>query len=159
VPHGVRLACYARHDRTIPGWGRRCVWTATTTTAQVVWNLMAGELWRRTTIAINRHIRRLRPSAASPTCRRVTGTGRVRWVCPVRLSFGKAAEMQHRARRALPRHHPPRRLRPRHPDAILPPPPQLDAADSGRRVDHAATTVGSPPSRIRPGPAVADRLG
>jgi hypothetical protein len=124
-----------------------------------VWNLMAGELWRRTTIAINRYIRRLARSAASRRARRVTGTGRVRWVCPVRLSFGKAAEMQ---RRAVVHFHAIIRLDgydPDHPTPSCRPrrswtPPTLVAA-----VDHAARTVAFTTEPHPAGPAGGGSAG
>jgi hypothetical protein len=153
-PHGVRLACYARHGASDPRLGTALCLDCYDHEAQVVWNLMAGELWRRTTIAINRFIRRLARRrgiadvpVVSPT------TGRVRWVCPVRLSFGKAAEMQHRA---VVHFHAIIRLDgydPAHPDVILPPPPELDAADLVAAVDHAARTVAftTEPHPAKPG--------
>ncbi|MEU1761365.1 replication initiator [Micromonospora sp. NPDC005652] len=111
--------------------------------AQAVWNLTAGELWRRTTIAINRYIHRLATARGIPDIP-VTSprTGKTRWVSPVRLSFGKAAEMQ---RRGVVHFHAIIRLDgrdPDDPDAIVPAPPQLDAADLVAAVDHAAATVG-----------------
>ena len=59
-PHGVRLVCFARHDRRpTAGSAPRCAWTATTTTPRPCGTCTAGELWRRTTIAINRYLHRL----------------------------------------------------------------------------------------------------
>jgi hypothetical protein len=141
--HGGRLACYARHDASDPRLGTPLCLDCYDHDAQVVWNLMAGELWRRTTIAINRHIRRLARARGIRDVPVVSPrTGRVvRWVCPVRLSFGKAAEMQHRA---VVHFHAIIRLDgydPSDPDAILPPPPQLDAQDLVAAVDHAARAV------------------
>ena len=62
-------------------------------------------------------------------------------VPPFRLSFGKAAEMQ---RRAAVHYHAIIRLDgvdPDRPDAIIAPPPELDAADLVAAVEHAAATV------------------
>jgi hypothetical protein len=140
-PHGVRLVCYTRHEPGDRRLGTPLCLDCYDHQAQVVWNVTAGELWRRTTIAINRQIRRLARQRGIPDVPVVTPTGRVRWVCPVRLSFGKAAEMQHRA---VVHFHAIIRLDgydPTRPDAILPPPPQLDAADLVAAVDHAARTV------------------
>jgi hypothetical protein len=144
--HGQRLVCFARHAANDPRLGTPLCLDCYDYDAQVVWNVMAGELWRRTTIAINRHIRRTARHRGVPDVPVTTydrnGRARTRWVCPVRLSFGKAAEMQ---RRAVVHFHAIIRLdgyNPDDPDAILPPPPQLDAADLVAAVDHAAATVG-----------------
>ena len=51
-PHGVRAACYARHADTDRTLGTPLCLDCYDHHAQVVWNLTAGELWRRTTIAI-----------------------------------------------------------------------------------------------------------
>src|SRR3954452_12922361 len=57
--HGVRLACFVRHDNDDPPLGTPLCLDCYDYESQAVWNLMAGELWRRTTIAVNRYIRRL----------------------------------------------------------------------------------------------------
>nr|WP_242624841.1 replication initiator [Krasilnikovia cinnamomea] len=139
-PHGIRLACFARHDSDDHRLGAPLCLDCYDHDAQAVWNLMAGELWRRTTIAINRYIRRLCRQRGLPFYPVACGKT-VRWVAPVRLSFGKAAEMQ---RRAVVHFHAIIRLDgydPRDPDAIVPPPGALDAADLVAAVDHAAATV------------------
>ena len=127
-PHGVRLACFARHDDTDALLGTPMCLDCYDHAAQVVWNLQAGELWRRTTIAINRYLRRV---------------ARARGIHPksFRLSFGKAAEMQ---RRAVIHYHAIIRFDGADPDdprAVLPPPAGLDAADLVDAVDHAARAV------------------
>jgi hypothetical protein len=140
--HGVRLVCFARHERGDARLGVPFCPDCYDHDAQVVWNVMAGELWRRTTIAVNRYIRRLARERGIPDVPVVSPrTGKVRWVCPVRLSFGKAAEMQ---RRAVVHFHAIIRLDgydPDNPDAILPPLAELDAEDLKAAVDHAAATV------------------
>jgi hypothetical protein len=145
-PHGVRLACYARHDTDDRRLGVPLCLDCYDHSAQVVWNVCAGELWRRSTIAINRYIRRLARARGvdDVPVEYLTKTGevRVRWVCPIRLSFGKAAEMQ---RRAVVHYHAIIRLDgydPYQPDAILPPPSELDAADLVDAVEYAAGLVG-----------------
>ena len=141
--HGARLACFARHAEADRNLGSPLCLDCYDHPSQVVWNLSAGELWRRTTIAINRHIRqvaRQRGIAKVPIVS--PKTGKVRWVLPLRLSFGKAAEMQ---RRAVIHFHAIIRLDgidPTDPDAIVAPPAELDAADLVAAVDHAAATVG-----------------
>jgi hypothetical protein len=127
-PHGVRLACFARHDETDKVLGTPMCLDCYDHQAQAVWNLHAGELWRRTTIAVNRHLRRVARQRGIPTDR-------------LRLSFGKAAEMQ---RRAVIHFHAIIRLDgadPTDPAAVLPPPPGLDAGDLVDAVEHAARTV------------------
>ena len=141
-PHGVRFVCFDRHDSDDHCLGAPLCLDCYDHDAQAVWNLMAGELWRRTTIAVNRYMRRLcraRGIAYVPT---VSASGRVRMVPPVRLSFGKAAEMQ---RRGVVHFHAIVRLdgiNPDDPTAIVPPPPEIDAADLVDAIDHAARTVG-----------------
>ncbi|GAB1693425.1 replication initiator [Krasilnikovia sp. M28-CT-15] len=139
-PHGVRLACFARHDSDDHRLGTPLCLDCYDHDAQAVWNLMAGELWRRTTIAINRYIRRVCRARGLPFYPVACGK-KVRWVAPVRLSFGKAAEMQ---RRGSVHFHVIIRLdgyHPAKPDEILPPPPGLDAQDLVDAVDNAARTV------------------
>jgi hypothetical protein len=140
--HGVRLVCFARHEPGDSNLGIPVCLDCYDHDAQAVWNIAAGELWRRTTIAVNRYIRRLARSRGVPDVPVVSPrTGKVRWVCPVRLSFGKAAEMQ---RRGVVHFHAIIRLDgydPDNPDAIVAPPRQLDAADLKDAVDQAAATV------------------
>jgi hypothetical protein len=142
--HGQRMVCFARHDRTDPRLGIPFCLDCYDHDAQVVWNLHAGELWRRTTIAIHRHLRRISRQRGIPEWRITSlhnGKVRTRRVPPWRLSFGKAAEMQRRAAVHL---HAIIRLDGYHPDvpdAILPPPAELDAADLKAAVDYAAATV------------------
>jgi hypothetical protein len=74
----------------------------------VVWNVHAGELWLRTTIALHRAVDKHRPRGAPP----------------VRVSFGKVAEYQ---RRGVVHYHAILRLDGApgdgdDPDAVLPPP-------------------------------------
>ncbi|GLW31891.1 replication initiator [Actinoplanes regularis] len=144
-PHGARLVCFARHDARDARLGTPLCLDCYDHAGQVIWNLYAGELWRRTTIAINRHIRRLCRERGVPDVE-VTyesrGKLRTRRVPPVRLSFGKAAEMQ---RRGVAHFHAIIRLDgfdPDQPDATVAPPAALDADDLKAAVDHAAATVG-----------------
>jgi hypothetical protein len=144
-PHGVRLVCYARHDNDDARLGTPLCLDCYDYSAQAVWNVMAGELWRRTTIAINRYMRRLARQRGIPEFRVYyldkQGKRCSRLVPPWRLSFGKAAEMQ---RRGVVHFHAIIRLdgyHPDTPDAILPPPPELDAADLVAAIDHAAEKV------------------
>jgi hypothetical protein len=141
-PHGVRLACFARHGIDDARLGTPLCLDCYDHDAQVVWNLSAGELWRRTTIAVNRYVRRLcrtRGLADVPVAS--ARTGKVRMVAPVRLSFGKVAEMQ---TRGVVHFHAIVRLDgvdPADPAAVVPPPPGIDAQDLVDAIDHAVGTV------------------
>jgi len=138
--HGKALVCFARHTDDDTQLGTPLCLDCYDHDAQVVWNTQAGELWRRTTIAINRHLRRL---------------ARQRGIAPdrIRVSYGKAAEMQ---RRAVVHFHAILRLDGRDPAdsaATLPPPPGIDAADLVDAVEHAVATVAftTDPHPARPG--------
>ncbi|BCJ51247.1 replication initiation protein [Actinoplanes sp. NBRC 14428] len=152
-PHGVRLACFARHAGDDLRLGTPLCLDCYPYEAQAVWNLMAGELWRRTTIAVNRYIRRLAKARGIPDVATVSADGKLRMVAPVRLSFGKAAEMQ---RRGIVHFHAIVRLDgvdPTDPAATVPPPPGIDAHDLVDAIDHATATVGftTAPHPERPG--------
>jgi hypothetical protein len=126
--HGTAAACYARHDPSDRSLGTPLCLDCYDYRAQVVWNLHAGELWRRTRIGIERH---LRHTAA--------GLG----IDPdtVKVSYGKAAEMQ---RRGVAHFHAIVRLdgadpaRPR----IVMPPAGLSAVDLVDAIEHGARTTG-----------------
>jgi hypothetical protein len=125
-PHGRDAFCFARHDSADPLLGQPLCLDCYDHDHQVVWNYHAGELWRRTTIAITRRIRR---------------TAKNRGIDPatVRLSYGKVAEMQ---RRGVVHFHAIIRLDgadPTDPAAILPPPAGLTAQDLVDAVEQAAT--------------------
>jgi hypothetical protein len=141
-PHGVRLACFARHAPSDSNLGSPLCLDCYDHDGQAVWNLMAGELWRRTTIAVNRYMRRLARQRGIPDVPVVSERrGKVRWVSPVRLSFGKAAEMQ---RRAVVHFHAIVRadgVDPDDPAAVVPPPAGIDAEDVKAAIEHAAATV------------------
>jgi hypothetical protein len=79
-PHGIELACWAVHDRDDSGVGEPLCRDCYAYQHQAVWNIHAGELWRRTSIALTRAMTRL---------------ARARGV-QVRLSYAKVAEYQHR---------------------------------------------------------------
>jgi hypothetical protein len=141
-PHGVRLACFARHDASDARLGTPLCLDCYDHDAQVVWNLSAGELWRRTTIAVNRYVRRLCRARGLADVPVVSAqTGKVRMVAPVRLSFGKVAEMQ---TRGVVHFHAIVRLDgvdPADPAAVVPPPAGIDAQDLVDAIDHAVGTV------------------
>src|SRR5690242_11874943 len=55
-PHGRRTSCGLRHEEADPCLGRPLCPDCYDYQGAVVWNAHAPELWRRTTIAIRRHI-------------------------------------------------------------------------------------------------------
>jgi hypothetical protein len=83
-PHGVRDGCWHRHDEDDPRLGEPLCVGCYDSQAQVLWNALAPELWRRTTIAIGRALGRL------------VGVqeGELRQL--VRISYAKVAEFQRR---------------------------------------------------------------
>jgi hypothetical protein len=58
-PHGLRVGCWHRHDPDDPRLGEPLCPSCYDAEAQVLWNALAPELWRRTTIAIHRALGRL----------------------------------------------------------------------------------------------------
>jgi hypothetical protein len=139
--HGQRLVCFARHTADDPQVGTPLCLDCYDHDAQAIWNLSAGELWRRTTIAVNRHIRRVAKQRGIPSVATVSADGCTRMLPPVRLSFGKAAEMQ---RRGVVHFHAIVRLdgiNGADPAAIVTPPAGIDAADLVDAIDYAAATV------------------
>jgi hypothetical protein len=127
-PHGEPAVCFARHDRDDPRLGQPLCLDCYDHHRQAVWNNQAGELWRRTTMAITRTIRR---------------TAKSRGIDPktVKVSYGKVAEMQ---RRAVIHFHAVIRLDgadPTDPTAILPPPQGIGHDDLVDAVQLAATNT------------------
>jgi len=115
-PHGIDLRCDRIHGTDDKVLGQPLCLDCYDHVGQVVWNHKAPELWRRTTIAITRAIRRRARALGIP--------GKA-----VRLSFGKVAEMQ---RRGVVHYHAIIRLDgvdPDHPDAVIPPPAGLTVQD------------------------------
>jgi hypothetical protein len=83
-PHGMRAGCWHRHDEEDPRLGEPLCATCYDSQAQVLWNALAPELWRRTTIAIHRALGRL------------VGLQERELRCLVRVSYAKVAEFQRR---------------------------------------------------------------
>ncbi|MEV4202266.1 replication initiator [Micromonospora globbae] len=149
-PHGVPMRCHRTHADDDPALGQPLCLDCYDHDGQVVWNHSAPELWRRTTIAITRHIHARARALGLPWVEQVTASGKVRRVPPVKLSFGKVAEMQ---RRGVAHYHAVIRLDgvdPHDPDAIVPPPAGLGVDDLAAAVEHAAAVVGF---TTRPHPA------
>jgi hypothetical protein len=140
-PHGQLLACITRHRSGDPKLGQPLCRDCYDHQAHVVWNNTAGELWRRTKQAIERHLAQLARHRGIPFHRVPCGNGRYRLVSPVRVSHGKAAEYQ--ARGAVHFHALLRLdgLDPRDPDLLAPPPDGLTATDLEAAIRHAAASI------------------
>jgi hypothetical protein len=124
-PHGRRLICTVRHTENHPSLGRPLCLDCYDHAHHVVWNAWAGELWRRTTIALRRLLKPLE---------RAHGV-------ELRVSYGKVAEYQ---RRGVVHFHALIRLDlhdPTNPDAILAPPIGITAADLGELVAAAVAAT------------------
>ncbi|WP_157408701.1 replication initiator [Actinoplanes sp. N902-109] len=140
--HGNAAVCWTRHDTGDPQLGQPLCLDCYDYHHHVVWNLFTGKLWHRTKQNAERFLARLcqqrgieRVPVTSPT------TGRVRMVAPVRLSHGKAAEMQ---RRGAVHFHALIRLDGIDPDdhtAIVPPPTGITVDDLTDAIRHAATVT------------------
>jgi hypothetical protein len=83
-PHGLRDGCWRRHDEDDPRLGEPLCPACYDAQAQVLWNALAPELWRRTTIALQRALGRL-VGLQEGELRRL-----------VRVSYAKVAEFQRR---------------------------------------------------------------
>jgi hypothetical protein len=83
-PHGVRDGCWHRHAEDDLRLGEPLCPSCYDSQAQVLWNALAPELWRRTTIAIQRALGRL-VGFQEGELRRL-----------VRISYAKVAEFQRR---------------------------------------------------------------
>jgi hypothetical protein len=83
-PHGLRAGCWHRHDEDDPRLGEPLCPSCYDARAQVLWNALAPELWRRTTIAVHRALGRL-VGLQEGELRRL-----------VRISYAKVAEFQKR---------------------------------------------------------------
>jgi len=83
-PHGHRAGCWQRHEEDDPRLGEPLCPTCYQAGAQVLWNALAPELWRRTTIAVQRALGRL-VGVDEAGLRRL-----------VRVSYAKVAEFQRR---------------------------------------------------------------
>jgi hypothetical protein len=115
-PHGRRAGCWHRHDEDDPRLGEPLCVACYDAEAQVLWNALAPELWRRTTIALHRALAR------------EVGVSEVGLRRLVRVSYAKVAEFQ---RRGAIHFHAVIRLDAatacRCPDCLLPPPEPFTA--------------------------------
>ena len=125
-PHGRLTSCRHRHTETSPILGQPLCLDCYDHSHHVVWNSQVGELWRRTTITLNRALVRL---------------GKHHGIT-LRASYGKVAEYQ--ARGVVHFHALIRidQVNPADPDAILTPPSAITADILAALVAHAVTTTG-----------------
>jgi Replication initiator protein, pSAM2 len=95
--HGQAVYCHARHDDTDSCLGVPLCLDCYDHDRQVVWNYMAGELWRRTKQTAERYLAHLAKQRRIPSVViGYTAAGKPRIVPPVRIAHGKAAEFQAR---------------------------------------------------------------
>ena len=125
--HGQALACFTRHAPGDALLGQPLCLDCYDHDHHVIWNNHAGELWRRTKQAIQRHLNH---------------TARRRGLPKVRVSHGKVAEYQ--ARGAVHFHALLRLdgINPLDPAHLIPPPAGITAADLDEAVRHAAAAIG-----------------
>jgi hypothetical protein len=135
-PHGIRAGCWHRHDEDDSRLGEPLCPGCYDAQAQVLWNALAPELWRRTTIALQRALARL------------VGVQERELHRLVRVSYAKVAEFQ---RRGAIHFHAVLRLDAatecRCPACLAPPPEGLTAGllEEAVRQAVAAVTVPCPP--------------
>jgi hypothetical protein len=132
-PHGLRDGCWHRHDEDDPRLGEPLCPSCYDAQAQVLWNALAPELWRRTTIAVYRTLGRL-VGLQEGELRRL-----------VRISYAKVAEFQ---RRGAIHFHAVIRLDAttdcRCPGCLAPPPEGFTAALLEKALRAAVAAVGVP---------------
>jgi hypothetical protein len=156
--HEQPAVCFARHEPGDPRLGQPLCLDCYDHDHQVVWNHWAGELWRRTKQAIERHLARRARQRGIPPVYVITATGNVRRVAPVRVSHGKVAEFQ--ARGAVHFHALLRLdgVDPTDPAVVVPPPAGITTADLDDAVHHAAghaaVTTREHPDRVGGWPIV-----
>jgi hypothetical protein len=132
-PHGLRAGCWHRHYPDDPHLGEPLCPRCYDAEAQVLWNALAPELWRRTTIAVQRALARL------------VGVQEAELRQLVRVSYAKVAEFQ---RRGAIHFHAVLRLDAatecRCPGCLAPPPAPFTAELLENAVREAAATVTVP---------------
>jgi hypothetical protein len=150
--HGNPAVCWVRHEADDPELGQPLCLGCYDHDHHVVWNLFSGELWHRTKQDAERYLARLCRTRGIPPVEVCTDGKRVRRIPPVRLSHGKAAEMQ---RRGAVHFHALIRLDgidPADPTAVVPPPPGIGIGDLVDALHAAAAvTFTTPAHPDRPG--------
>jgi hypothetical protein len=137
-PHGQPAVCWTRHEPGDPALGQPLCLDCYDHDHHAVFNLFAGELWHRTKQAAERALAKLCRARGIPPVPVFSASGRFRYVPPVRLSHGKAAEMQ---RRGAIHFHALIRLdgvHPADPTAVVPPPAGISLGDLVDALDAAA---------------------
>jgi hypothetical protein len=147
-PHGLWDGCWHRHDEDDPRLGEPLCPSCYDAEAQVLWNALAPELWRRTTIAVGRALARL-IGLQEAELRRL-----------VRVSYAKVAEFQ---RRGAIHFHAVLRLDAatdcRCPGCLAPPPEPFTAAILEDGLRQAVPTVQVPCPPLDDGPGRYARWG
>jgi hypothetical protein len=147
-PHGNRAGCWHRHDENDSRLGEPLCPACYDSQAQVLWNALAPELWRRTTIAVHRALGRL-VGLQEGELRRL-----------VRISYAKVAEFQ---RRGAIHFHAVVRLDAatecRCPDCVAPPPDRFTAALLEKALRAAVAAVGVACPTLDDGPGRYARWG
>jgi hypothetical protein len=147
-PHSTRDGCWHRHDEDDSRLGEPLCPSCYDAEAQVLWNALAPELWRRTTIALQRALGRL-VGLQEGELRRLI------WV-----SYAKVAEFQ---RRGAIHFHAVIRLDAatdcRCPDCLLPPPEPFGADLLEDALRRAVPAVAVPCPPVDDGPARYARWG
>jgi replication initiator protein RepSA len=147
-PHGLRDGCWHRHDEDDPRLGEPLCPACYDGQAQVLWNALAPELWRRTTIVLYRALGRL-VGLQEGELRRL-----------VRISYAKVAEFQ---RRGAIHFHAVLRLDAatdcRCAGCLAPPPAGFTAALLEKALREAVAAVGVPCPPLDDGPARYARWG
>ena len=139
--HGRPAVCWTRHEPGDPALGQPLCLDCYDHDHHAVFNLFAAELWHRTKQAAERALAKLCRARGILPVPVVSASGTVRYVPPVRLSHGKAAEMQ---RRGAIHFHALVRLdgvHPGDPTAVIPPPAGVGLADLVDALDAAAHAV------------------
>jgi hypothetical protein len=139
--HGRRAGCWHRHDEDDPQLGEPLCPSCYDAEAQVLWNALAPELWRRTTIALHRALGRLF-DLSEADLRRL-----------VRISYAKVAEFQ---RRGAIHFHAVLRLDAattcRCPKCLAPPPELFSAGFVQDALEAAVSAVQAPCPPVDDGP-------
>jgi hypothetical protein len=147
-PHGNRAGCWHRHEQDDPQLGEPLCPGCYDAQAQVLWNALAPELWRRTTIAFQRALGRLM-GLNEAEVRRL-----------VRVSYAKVAEFQ---RRGAIHFHAVMRLDAatdcRCPGCLAPPPEPFTAALLEEALRQAVPAVRVPCPPLDEGPGRYSRWG
>ncbi|GGQ86783.1 replication initiator [Couchioplanes azureus] len=139
--HGLPVVCWARHTSDDPALGQPLCLACYDHDHHVVFNCFAAELWHRTKQTAERALAKLCRARGIPFIEVCTDGKRVRRIPPVRLSHGKAAEMQ---RRGAIHFHALIRLDGvdgDNLDAVIPPPTGIGVADLVDALDDAARTT------------------